>query len=112
MYKVKGVIQSIGEKKELANGAVVIDYVINHVSENGYSTLYNVGMYKKAEYAEHVDNLIKFNKVGDSVELEFTIRSQEHNGRIYNNISHWKLEQMNTEPTANEAEPVASHLPF
>tara|TARA_R110000823_G_scaffold84258_1_gene189646 strand:+ start:28 stop:366 length:339 start_codon:yes stop_codon:yes gene_type:complete len=112
MYKIKGTIHSIGEKKELANGAVVIDYVVNHVAENGYSTLYNVGMYKKAEYAEHVDNLLKFNKVGDSVELEFTIRSQEHNGRIYNNISHWKLEQMETEPTVKVGEPEADDLPF
>ena len=111
MYKVKGVIQSIGEKKELTNGAVVIDYVLNHVSDNGYSTLYNVGMYKKAEYAEHVDNLIKFNKVGDSVELEFTIRSQEHNGRIYNNISHWKLDKIDTAPVSETAEAV-NDLPF
>ena len=112
MYKVKGVIQSIGEKKELANGAVVIDYVVNHVSDNGYSTLYNVGMYKKAEYAEHVDNLIKFNKVGDSVELEFTIRSQEHNGRIYNNISHWKLDKTEDSVPVVDNGAVVDDLPF
>ena len=48
-------------------------------------------MYKGAEYSEHVDNFVKYNKVGDEVEVEFTIRHQEYQGKIYNSLNHWKI---------------------
>lgn len=103
MYKVKGKITSIEDVKTLDNGAKVVNYILDHVSENGYVTKYNIGLYKGEQYAEHVDNFVKFNKVGDEVEVEFTIRSTEYNGKIYNNLNHWKLEKFggNTQPTAN-----------
>jgi hypothetical protein len=94
MYKVKGKISSIEDVKELENGAKVVNYIVDHVSENGHVTKYNIGLYKKAEYAEHVNNFVKFNKVGDEVEVEFTIRSTEYNGKIYNNLNHWKIEKL------------------
>lgn len=90
-YTVKGVITSISEKKVLDNGASVLDYVVEETDERGYKTLYNIGMYKKAEHLEHMDNFIKYNAVGDTVEVEFTIRGQEYNGKVYNNLNHWKL---------------------
>jgi hypothetical protein len=93
-YKVKGSIASISEKKTLDGGAVVLDYVVNVTSENGYVTPHNFGMYKKAEYAEHVDNFIQFNNVGDEVEVEFTIRGQEYKGKIYNSLNHWRCDKV------------------
>lgn len=92
-FKVRGTITKIGEKKTLTNG-VALDYLVEATEENGFKTLYNFGMYKKTEYSEHVDNFIKYNKVGDNVEVEFTIRGQEYNGKIYNNLSHWKCEKL------------------
>ena len=38
-YKVKGTIASIGQKKALDNGAIVLDYVVNVTSDNGFVTL-------------------------------------------------------------------------
>ena len=109
MYKVKGTITSIDEVKTLGNGAKVVNYIVDQTSENGYVTKYNIGLYKKAEYAEHVDNFIKYNKVGDEVEVEFTIRSQEYNGKIYNNLNHWKLDKVGATTTAKED---VEDLPF
>jgi hypothetical protein len=108
-FKIQGTITKIGEKKEVANGAVVIDYVVDETAENGYITRYSVGMYKKAEYAEHVDNFLKFNKVGDNVELEFTVRSREYEGRIYNELNHWRCDKVGV-PTENAGE--LDPLPF
>ena len=93
-YKVKGKITTISEKKMLEGGAVVLDYVVEVTSETGYTTPYNFGLYKKAEYAEHVDNFLQFNKIGDEVEVEFTIRGQEYNGKIYNSLNHWRCDKI------------------
>ena len=60
-YKVKGIITSIGQKKVLDNGAVVLDYVIKNTSENGYETLYSFDIYKAKEYAQHLDKFLEFN---------------------------------------------------
>jgi len=111
MYKVKGKIKSISEKKTLDNGAVILDYVLEETSENGYVTPYAISMYKKAEYAEHVDNFIEFNKVGNEVEVEFTIRGSEYNGRIYNNLNHWRIESVSN-GTAAPVEEGGDSLPF
>ena len=94
MFKVKGVISKIGEVKTLDNGAKVLEYVVDVTSENGYVTTYSLNMYKKEEYASHVDNFIQYNKVGDNVEVEFDIRGREYNGKTYNDLSHWKIEKI------------------
>ena len=98
MYKVKGTITAIGEKKVLDNGAVVLDYVVSETSENGYVTPFSFNIYKSAEYAEFVDKFIEFNKVGDEVEVEFSIRGKEYNGRIYNSLSHWRCDKVTDAP--------------
>ena len=111
MYKVKGKIAFIGEKKVLENNALVVDYVVNHTSENGYVTPYNFNIYKKEEYADIVENFIAYNKVGDEVEVEFTIRGKEYNGRVYNSLSHWRCEKCSN----NKEEVIdqdATGLPF
>ena len=98
-FKVKGTITKIGEVKQLDNGASVLDYIVDNTSDNGYVTKYNFGMYKKAEYVEHIENFKKFNKVGDVVEVEFTIRGQEYNGKVYNNLNHWQCNKVEMSPS-------------
>ena len=100
-FKIKGVINSISEKKTLDNGASVLDYVVHETSENGYVTAYNFNIYKKPEYAEIIDKFITYNKIGDQVEVEFNIRSNEYNGRIYNSLSHWDCKKINNETKEN-----------
>ena len=113
-FKVRGTISKIGEVKQLDNGSSVMDYVVDNTSENGYVTKYNFGMYKKPNYAEHIVNFGKFNKVGDVVEVEFTIRGSEYNGKIYNSLNHWKCDKVEMSPS-NAVTPVtneANDLPF
>jgi len=93
-YKVKGTIASIGEKKVLDNGAVVLDYIVEETSENGYVTPYSFNMYKTADYVDFINKFIEFNKVGDNVEVEFSIRGKEYNGRTYNSLSHWRCDKV------------------
>ena len=109
--KVKGVIKSIGQVKELDNGAKVLDYVIEETNDYGFKTLMSFNIYKKAEHATHVDNFIQYNKVGDEVEVEFTIRGREYQGKIYNDLSHWKIEKIGQ---SEQPAPMAmdDNLPF
>ena len=109
-YTVKGAIKSIGEKKTLDNGAVVLNYVVEETSENGYVTPFSIEMYNSAEKAEFVDKFIEYNKVGNIVEVEFTIRGREYNERIYNSLSHWSIKNVSEVPT-EQAEAV-DDLPF
>jgi len=114
-FKIKGTITAIGEVKQLDNGASVLDYIVDNTSDNGYITKYNFGMYKKAEYVEHIENFKKFNSVGDEVEVEFTIRGQEYNGKVYNNLNHWKCEKLGevaTTPAPPTAQAEDDDLPF
>lgn len=114
-YKVKGVIASISNKKALDNGAIVLDYVVNHTSENGYVTPYNFNLYKSKEYVDQIDNFLSFNKVGDSVQIEFTIRGREYNGKVYNSLSHWRVEKIdsnNNNINAKESKEEVADLPF
>ena len=109
-YKVKGQIKSIGEKKVLDNGAVVLNYVVEETSENGYVTPFSIEMYNSAEKAEFTDKFLEYNKVGNIVEVEFTIRGREYQGRTYNSLNHWKISNVSQVPTENAGE--LDPLPF
>jgi len=110
MYKVKGQIKSIGEKKVLDNGAVVLNYVVEETSENGYVTPFSIEMYNSADKAEFTDKFLEYNKVGNNVEVEFTIRGREYQGRIYNSLNHWKISNASEVPTDSATD--ADLLPF
>ena len=92
--KVKGTITQISEVVTGDNGHKRLTFRVQ--TEEEYSQLIEVGMYKKQEYAEHVDNFIKYNKVGDVVNLELNIRCTLHepSGRIFTNLQLWKVEKV------------------
>ena len=40
---------------------------------------------------EKVDNLLKFNKVGQTVDVSFNAESREYNGKFYTDLQAWKI---------------------
>jgi hypothetical protein len=40
---------------------------------------------------EKVDNLLKFNKVGQDVDVSFNVDSREYNGKYYTDLQAWKI---------------------
>lgn len=95
---MKGFICQIDPVKELDNGAKIVTYRINTEAE--YNAIHQFEMYKKPEYAEHADNFLKFNSVGDRVEVEFNIGSREWEGRMFTSLKHWKIEKLTNEENA------------
>lgn len=114
-YKMKGFITQIDEVKTLGNGAKIITYRINN--EEPYNNIHQFEMYKKPEYAEHADNFVEYNKVGDRVEVEFNIGSREWEGRMFTSLKHWKIEKLTEQENAiqgqqHEAQMADDDLPF
>lgn len=107
-YKVKGKITSIGQKKALDNGAVVLDYIVE-TEDNGYVTPFSFNIYKSTDYIDQIDKFLEYNSVGDNVEVEFSIRGRLYNDRVYNSLSHWKINKIQN---TVEIEDDGSGLPF
>ena len=60
---------------------------------------------------EKVENFIKFNKVGQTVDVNFNVSSREFNGKYYHNLDAWKVFKASTDEAVEEA-PAADGLPF
>ena len=68
---------------------------------------------------EHVDNFIKYNKVGDLVDVQFSISSREYNGNYYTDLRAFRVDKVEAgkpqkaEPQPQKAEPQQTDdLPF
>lgn len=59
---------------------------------------------------EKVENLSKYNKVGDKVEVNFNIQTNEYNGKYYTSLQSWKV--TSATPTEIVAEIEDDSLPF
>jgi len=101
-FTIKGKILSIGEVKNFDNGAKAIDYQVE--TNEQYNNLYSFEMYKGAEHVEHIDNFIKYNKVGDQVSVEFNVRTNDYNGRFYTSLSPWRVDKI------DQAQPVQDSI--
>jgi len=44
--------------------------------------------------AEKVENLTKYNKEGDSVEVHFNVSSREYEGKYFHNVDAWRIEKV------------------
>ena len=54
------------------------------------------GEYPKSVYftvfgEEKVENLLKFNKVGQDVDVSFNVESREYNGKYYTDLQAWRI---------------------
>jgi len=60
--------------------------------------------------AEKVGNLKQYNKVGDTVKVDFNVSTNEYNGKYYTSLQAWKIFKANLEETPVEA--ASADLPF
>lgn len=106
-------IKRIGEIQEFgANNFKVVKFVVVDDSNADYpQTLELQATQDKAE------NLVKYNKVGDRVDVSFNLRGREWTNQetkktsVFNTIEAWKIfkaEPTNGEPTDFQAKTVAA----
>lgn len=64
---------------------------------------------------EKVQNLTKYQKVGDNVTVEFNVNCNEYQGKYYTTLSAWKISKAGANNATTEtvvAEVVEDDLPF
>jgi len=85
-------IKSIGEVKEFgANGFKVVKFVIVDDSSSEYEQTLELQCTQ-----DKADNLIKFNKAGDRVDISYNLRGREWTSpegkvSVFNSIEAWKV---------------------
>jgi hypothetical protein len=68
---------------------------------------------------EKVENFAKYNKLGDVVEVEFNVSTNEWQGKYFTSLQAWKIMKAKTDDvqdapfeTTDEFEPQKNDLPF
>jgi len=122
--KVTGKITEIGEPKILDNGAKTLEYELDNGEQ--YNNLYFLNYYCGADKLEYLDKFLQFNKVGDTVEVEYNTRCikgvSKKTGNPYKmtTLNHFRATSVSDSPSYPQATPepqigdnkVVDDLPF
>src|SRR5690606_7064944 len=104
-----------GQKKDGSGEWVKQNFLVE--TEEKYNNLYCFEVFG----ADKVDNLNKFNKVGDVVNVEFNVQTNEWQGRYFTSLQAWLIKKVDagsaipqSQEPAQEFEPEADNdsLPF
>jgi hypothetical protein len=87
--KVTGVIKEVGEVVTGISKAdkpwKKVTFVVETSEE--YNNIYPLEVFGE----EKVDNFLKFNKVGQSVDVDFNVSANEWKGKYFTTLSAWKI---------------------
>jgi hypothetical protein len=61
-------------------------------SDESFNNLYCFDLFAKGDKLSNVENLTKYNKVGDSVKVSFNVSTNEYNGKYYTSLNAWRVE--------------------
>ena len=102
-YNVKGKIVSISENQKFDSGAEKLTFRIDTGEQ--YNNLLEFEMFKGSEYVEHLDKFRTYNKVGDSVDVEFNLKSfnwtDKGNDKVFISLSAWRVEKCDSVKSDN-----------
>lgn len=83
--QLTGTIKTIGEKQVFDSGFQKVEFVITTNDEKYPQDV------KFEIVQDKVDDFLKYNKVGSSVDVDFNVRGNEYNGKYYVSLSAWKV---------------------
>ena len=112
---IKGTIKTIGEVNVVSDKFKKVEFSIETSDQYPKTVAFQITNDK-------IDNFLKYNKVGQSVEVKFNAESKEYNGRFFTNLTAWRVQNLATNaqaqntapalPTQNEVVVEESDLPF
>ena len=112
---IKGTIKTIGEVNVVSDKSKKVEFSIETADQYPKIVSFQITNDK-------IDNFLKYNKVGQSVEVKFNAESKEYNGRFFTNLTAWRVQNLATNtqgqntapalPTQNEVSVEESDLPF
>jgi hypothetical protein len=103
--KLNGKIKVIGEKQTFDSGFEKVEFVIT--TDDKYPQDVKFEIVKDA-----MENFLKYNKVGQDVEVSFNIRGNEWKGKHYVSLSAWKVFAGKKEEPKAQVEEEEDSLPF
>ena len=108
--KLTGTIKQVGELKTWDSGFSKLEFVITTADQYPQDVKFEI-------VKDKADNFLKFNKVGDNVDVSFNVRGNEYEGKYYVNLEAWKVFKVGAEtPEANDHgvtnQDVKDDLPF
>ena len=95
--KVKGTIKSISAINDAGAGKKL---TFKLDVDDSYNDFLEFEMYKGADHVAHLDNFVKFNKVGDLVEVEFKLKSKAWTNpttnieKTFTSLSAWRIDKV------------------
>jgi hypothetical protein len=122
MSEMKNVlIKSIGEIQEFgAKGFKVVKFIVVDDSSSEYEQILELQCTQ-----DKADNLVKFNKAGDRVDISYNLRGREWTNpqgevKVFNSIEAWKVFKADTsedvpayeEVSSGDLKEAADDLPF
>ena len=103
--KFNGSITNICEQKsgidKNGNNYSAIDFVVME-NDGQYPNSLVFSIYGSGEHFDKAEKFLKYNKVGDNVEVEYKASVKEYNGKTYNGISAWKVNNLSYKKQAHE----------
>lgn len=90
-YELTGKLISISDKQIFDSGSGKITFRID--TEEQWNNIYEFELFKKAEYIDFLDKFSEFNKIGDSIKVEFNIKTNLYKEKVYTSLSCWKTEK-------------------
>lgn len=85
---ISGKIVKIGEVQEFASGSRKVQFVIkNNEGYNGQEQVFAFDLFAGASKPEKLDNFLKYNQVGDEVDVSYFIKCNEYQGNYYTNLN-------------------------
>ena len=109
--QLTGTIKLIGEKQTFDSGFQKVEFVITTNDEKYPQDV------KFEIVQDKVDDFLKYNKVGASVDVSFNVRGNEYKDKYYVSLSAWKVFKSDASAPATDigvppAELAADDLPF
>jgi hypothetical protein len=103
--KTKAKITFIAEAKDSKNGKW-LTFRATTIGAS-YEQKIEVNYFKKAEYVKFIDKFATDYPIGTEVDLELSIMTNEYDGKIYTNLSLWKIDKI--ESTPSDPEPIVGN---
>ena len=109
--QLTGTIKLIGEKQVFDSGFQKVEFVLTTNDEKYPQDV------KFEIVQDKVDDFLKYNKVGSSVDVSFNVRGNEYKEKYYVSLSAWKVFKSDANAPATDvgvppAELASDDLPF
>ena len=90
--KITGKIAEINPTQTFESGAQKVEFIVkNDDGYEGAEKIYAFEMFAGASKLEKIEKFLKFNKIGQEVDVKFNVDCREYKGRYYTNLSAWSV---------------------